>query len=148
MACAATRRAQSHLGRRGAFLLILGTGKMCWGAGFVLDPQQDPAGLQLITDVCGLRSWAWLWIGCGAICVGSAFLRVGRDWAGFVAAFIPPLVWATAYTWAVIAGDYSRGGFVAVWYLTSHVGVIMWASAVPEHSVPPPPRRLRKGEAV
>lgn len=145
--CPAVRGLVQHLGRRGVFLLVIGTGKVCWGIGFIVTPQQDTAGLTLLTSVCSLRHWAWLWIVAGAITAGSAFLKIGRDRVGFIAAMVPPTVWAVAYLSAVLTGDYARGGFVFVWYLTSHVGVIMWAATVPEHSVPPPPRRVRKGKA-
>jgi hypothetical protein len=137
---------RTMLGRRGTFLLILGIGKTCWGISFIVDPPSD-AGLRLLTDVCSLRHWAWLWIVCGLITGFSAFLRVGRDWFGFVAALVPPTVWAIAYTAAVVSGQYSRGAYVAVWYLTSHCGVIMWAATVPEHSVPHVPRPARRGRA-
>jgi hypothetical protein len=134
------------LGRRGAFLLVLGTGKTCWGIGMFLVPQPDPQGLSLLTRFCPLTHWAWLWIICGLITACSAFLRIGRDRWGFVAAVIPPTVWAAAYTSAVVCGEFARGGFLAVWYLTSHVGVIMWAATVPEYSVPHPrPARRGKG---
>ena len=144
---AAARWLRLHLGRRGQILLILGIGKICWGIGFIVTPQQDPAGLELLTDRCSLASWAWLWIAAGAVTAGSAFLQIGRDRWGFLAALVPPSVWAIAYGYAVLTGDYARGGFVAVWYLTSHVGVICWAATVPEYSVPPAPRRARKGKA-
>jgi MFS family permease len=142
----AVRRIRKALGRRGAFLLILGVGKTCWGISFIVDPPSND-GLQLLTDVCSLRHWAWLWIICGLVTGFSAFLRVGRDWFGFVAALIPPTVWAIAYTAAVVSGQYSRGAYVAIWYLTSHCGVIMWAATVPEHSVPHVPRPARRGRA-
>jgi hypothetical protein len=142
----AVRRLRQQLGRRGTFLLILGTGKTCWGVSFLVDPP-SPQGLQLLTDVCSLRHWAWLWIVAGLVTGGSAFLRVGRDLYGFVAALVPPTVWAIAYTAAVVSGTYSRGAYVAIWYLTSHVGVIMWAATVPEHSVPHTPRTARRGQA-
>ncbi|MFD6361319.1 hypothetical protein ACFWFX_15905 [Streptomyces roseolus] len=138
----ALRRARKHLGRRGVILLILGVGKACWGASFLVNPP-EPVGLQLLTQACGLRHWAWLWIVCGTVTAASAFARVGRDRIGFIAALIPPTVWAVAYMAAVITGDYSRGLWVAIWYLTSHVGVIMWAATVPEFSVPKPPRGQR-----
>ncbi|MFM9811592.1 hypothetical protein ACKI16_24155 [Streptomyces scabiei] len=142
----AARRLHALLGRRGAFLLIVGVGKTCWGISFLVDP--PPAqGLELLTQLCGLRHWAWLWIVCGLITGVSAFLRIGRDWFGFLAALIPPTVWAAAYASAAVSGDYSRGGFVATWYAASHIGVILWAAWVPEHSVPPAPRPARKGEA-
>ncbi|MFJ7895862.1 hypothetical protein [Streptomyces anthocyanicus] len=147
MACRAARRLYKTLGRRGCFLVILGIGKTCYGLSFLFTPPGDH-GLQLLTRFCDLRHWSWLWIICGIITFGSAFLRIGRDRLGFVAALIPPTVWALAYTVAVITGDYSRGGFVAAWYLTSHVGVIMWAATVPEYSVPPASRRPRRGKAA
>jgi hypothetical protein len=142
--CRAADWLRRRLGRRGAFLLIIGVGKTCWGLSFLVDPPPTQ-GLQLLTSVCDIRHWAWLWIGAGAITLASAFVRIGRDLAGFVAALIPPTVWATSYTVAVLSGDYSRGAWVAIWYLTSHVGVILWAATVPEHSVPPAPRAARKG---
>lgn len=146
MPCLAARRLAKQLGRRGVFLLIVGVGKTCWGVSFLVDP--PPAqGLELLTRLCGLQHWAWLWITAGLVTGFSAFLQVGRDGLGFVAALIPPTVWVIAYTVAVISGGYSRGAYVAVWYATSHVGVIMWAATVPEHSVPPAPRPARRGKA-
>lgn len=144
--CAAARRLKARLGRRGIFLLILGVGKTCWGLSFLFDPP-SPHGLELLTHWCSLRHWAWLWILCGLVTTGSAFLRVGRDGLGFLAALPPPTVWAVAYASAVLNGDYSRGAYVAIWYLTSHVGVILWAATVPEYSVPHLPRPARKGKA-
>ncbi|MGW6531491.1 hypothetical protein [Streptomyces venezuelae] len=144
MPCRAARWLRRRLGRRGAFLLILGVGKTCWGLSFLVDPPPTQ-GLRLLTGLCDIRHWSWLWIICGLITAGSAFLRIGRDRYGFVAAILPPTVWAIAYTVAVVSGDYSRGAWVAIWYLTSHVGVILWAATVPEYSVPPAPRAARKG---
>jgi hypothetical protein len=142
MPCRAARRLHKALGRRGVFLLILGTGKTCYGLSFLLTPPSDH-GLQLLSRVGDLRNWSWLWIICGLVTFGSAFLQIGRDKAGFLAALAPPTVWAIAYTYAVLADGYSRGGFVALWYLTSHIGVICWAATVPEYSVPPAPRPQR-----
>ncbi|WP_330236168.1 hypothetical protein [Streptomyces sp. NBC_00566] len=144
--CAAVRRLGQRLGRRGTFLLIIGAGEACWGFSFLADPP-SPRGLELLTSHCSLRHWAWLWITAGLVTGASSFLRVGRDRYGFVAALIPPTVWAVAYAAAVVDGTYSRGAYVAVWYLTSHVGVILWAASVPEHSVPHLPRAARKGKA-
>lgn len=142
MKCRAVRRLRKQLGRRGHFLLILGIGKTCWGAGMVVDPPTT-AGLQLLTRIAPLHCWAWLWVIAGCVTTVSAFLKIGRDRFGFVAALVPPAVWAIAYLAAVMSGEFSRGAYVAIWYLTSHVGVIMWAATVPEHSVPKPPRTRR-----
>ena len=147
MPCRAARWLHHKLGRRGTFLLILGIGKTCWGIGFIVTPA-TAQGLNLLTDIGPLHYWAWLWIIAGLTTLGSAFLRVGRDGLGFVAALIPPTVWATAYTSAVVNGTFPRGAFVAAWYLTAHVGVILWAATVPEHSVPPAPRRPRRGKGA
>ncbi|MFJ8804184.1 hypothetical protein [Streptomyces sp. NPDC102487] len=138
--------ARRLLGRRGTFLLIIGGGETCYGLSFLVDPP-TAQGLGLLTHWCSLRHWSWLWILCGLITATSALLRVGRDWAGYLAALAPPTVWATAYTAAVVLGQFSRGAYVALWYLTSHVGVILWAATVPEHSVPHAPRPARKGGA-
>ncbi|MER7507094.1 hypothetical protein ABTX82_01895 [Streptomyces lavendulae] len=108
----------------------------------IVDPPQT-AGLGLLTRIAPLHCWAWLWVIAGVVTMASAFLQVGRDRFGFVAALVPPSVWAIAYLAAVMAGEYSRGAYVAIWYLTSHVGVIMWAATVPEHSVPKPPSARR-----
>ncbi|MER5843676.1 hypothetical protein ABT099_25975 [Streptomyces prasinus] len=148
MPCRAARRLYKTLGRRGTFLLILGTGKTCWGVSFLVDPPPEAPGLELLTDLCSLRHWSWLWIVCGLITFTSAFLPIGRDKLGFSTALIPPTVWAIAYTYAVLTGEYSRGGFVAIWYLTSHCGVIMWAATVPEYSVPRAPRSARRGKGA
>lgn len=146
MSCRAVRRLRRALGRRGTFLLILGTGKTCWGIGLIVVPQPQPAGLELLTRFAPLHCWAWLWVLAGITTLVSAFLRVGRDGFGFAVALFPPMVWATAYLVAAISGEFPRGSFAAVFYLTSHVGVIMWAATVPEYSVPPVPRRARRGK--
>lgn len=145
MPCRAARWLSRRLGRRGIFLLIVGVGETCWGISFLTNPPSSD-GLQLLTSVCSLRHWAWLWIAAGAVTATSGFLRIGHDLPGFLASLTPPTVWAIAYLAAAVSGDYSRGGFVALWYLTSHVGVILWAATVPEHSVPPAPRRATKGK--
>ncbi|MFD3560213.1 hypothetical protein ACFWVU_11140 [Streptomyces sp. NPDC058686] len=48
---------------------------------------------------------------------------------------------------AAINGEYSRGGFIAGWYLAI-AGLILWAATVPEYSVPPTPRRARREEGA
>lgn len=139
---AAARRLSARLGRRGRVLLILGIGKICWGAGFVTQPPPDDTGLELLTRLCALSHWGWLWIACGVICCASAGLRVGRDKWGFVAALVPPTVWATAYAVSFLAGVYyPRGIFLFIWYATSHVAFIVWASRVPEEAPVPAARR-------
>lgn len=141
--CAAARRLRARLGRRGTALVLLGTGKVCFGLGYALQPDPDPRGLRLLTGITDLRCWSAVWIICGTITFASAFLRIGRDRWGFIAGLVPPFVWGCAYLWGAATGDYPRGLAVFGWYATSHVGMILWAATVPEHSVPHPELRER-----
>ncbi|MDT0306139.1 hypothetical protein RM780_04070 [Streptomyces sp. DSM 44917] len=135
----------ARLGRRGQILLIAGVGEMSWGAGFLAEPAPNLGGLAILARHGGVDRWAWVWVACGLAAVVAAFVRIGRDWPGFAAALAPPLVWAFAYMAAALVDDYTRGAWVAVWYL-NWAFFIMWASAVPEHSVPPSPRARRGRE--
>jgi hypothetical protein len=132
----AAQRLRALLGRRGAFLLIIGTGKVCFGLGLILAPP-SVLGLELLLRWAPLHCWASIWILAGAVTAVSAFLRVGRDWFGYVAGLAPPVVWGVAYGTAAVTGDFPRGAWVAGWFLFSHVGVILWAATVPEYELPP-----------
>lgn len=132
----AVARLRQRLGRRGVILAILGAGKVCLGAGFLAAPPTSTRGLEVLTDRASLHCWAWVWILAGSVTVASSVLPVGRDAVGFTTALVPPSLWAAAYLWSAVAGGYARGAWLAGWYLTSHVGVILWAATVPEHSVP------------
>ncbi|WP_326597278.1 hypothetical protein [Streptomyces sp. NBC_01803] len=127
---------RAHLGRRGGFLFIVGAGELLWGLQFMLDPAPNARGLALLTDAAPLHAWSWLWVAAGAAAVLSSLVKAGRDWAGFAAALAPPIVWLGAYLTAAVSGDYSRGLWVAGYYATIHVGVLLWASATPEFPVP------------
>ncbi|SOD80177.1 hypothetical protein SAMN06272781_6906 [Streptomyces sp. 1222.2] len=78
-----------------------------------------------------------MWVIAGLATFISAWLRFGRDGLGFVAASAPPALWAFAYGWAGLIGDYSRGLWIFAWYMTSHCGVIWCASRVPPESGSP-----------
>lgn len=141
---AAARRLRKQLGRRGTALVLLGLAKICFGLGYALQPGPNPVGLALLTRWADIRCWSSVWIICGAITFGCAWLRVGRDWAGFLAAIVPPFVWGAAFLWAGVTGEYPRGLAIAAWYAIGHVGLIMWLATVPEYSVPHPVRRARR----
>ncbi|GHH57871.1 hypothetical protein [Streptomyces candidus] len=138
------RHVQARVGRRGTALMILGTAKVCFGLGYALQPVPDPIGLGLLTRLADIRCWSSVWIICGTVTFGCAWLRVGRDWGGFVAALIPPFVWGGAFLWGALSGEYARGLAFAAWYAIGHVGLILWAASVPEHSVPHAARRERR----
>lgn len=130
MPCRAARWLRWRLGRRGAFLAFMGIGKICWGIGLIVTPPATQ-GLELLTDIAPLHCWAWVWILAGAVAFASAWVRFGRDAIGFLAASVPPTLWAFVYGWAALLGHYPRGIFVFLWYVTSHCGVIWCASRVP-----------------
>ncbi|MFF7485654.1 hypothetical protein [Streptomyces luteogriseus] len=136
MRCQAARRLRERLGRRGPFLVFMGIGKVCWGVSLIVEPPAAP-GLGLLTHFAPLHCWAWVWILAGAGTFTSAWLPFARDRWGFVIASAPPTLWAFAYGWAGLVGDYARGLWVFVWYMTSHCGVIWCASRVPPESGSP-----------
>jgi hypothetical protein len=127
--CRALRRLRDQLGQRGPFLVFMGVGKVCFGAGMIVEP---PAleGLGLLTRFAPLHCWALVWIAAGAAAFTCAWLRFGRDRYGFLAASVPPSLWAFAYLWGAVIGDYARGLWIFLWYITSHCGVIWCASRV------------------
>ncbi|MGC5531557.1 hypothetical protein [Streptomyces sp. SR-10] len=127
---AVVRRIRARLGRRGPFLLFMGIGKACWGLGLIVQPP-NPAGLELLTGIAPLHCWAWVWVLAGVVTFGSAWVRFGQDRFGFLAASVPPALWAFVYGWSALLGEYPRGIFVFLWYITSHCGVIWCASRVP-----------------
>lgn len=120
----------ARLGLRGPFLLFMGVGKVCWGLGMIFAPG-SPAGLQLLTRFAPAHWWAMVWVIAGAVTFVSAFIPFTRDGAGFLAASVPPTLWAFAYGWAAVTGEYPRGVWIFLWYITSHCGVIWCASRVP-----------------
>lgn len=127
---AAAQRMSRRWGRRGPFLLFLGAGEVFFGVGVIANPPSEK-GLGLITAAAPLHCWAWLWILAGVVTFCSAFVQFGRDGWGFLAASVPPALWAFAYGWGTVTDAYPRGAWIFLWYITSHCGVIWCASRVP-----------------
>lgn len=134
-------RIRKRLGRRGTALAILGLAKICFGAGYVINPGSTPAGLGILARNGGVQNWAFVWIACGAVTFFCAWLKIGRDWLGFFTACIPPLVWGSTYLWSAFSGEFTRGFTIAAWYAIGHVCFILWAAAVPEYSLPQTKRK-------
>ncbi|MEU9415146.1 hypothetical protein [Streptomyces sp. NPDC048272] len=108
----------------------MGIGKICFGASLIFEPPLA-TGLRTLTQFYPLHCWAWVWILAGAATFICAWLKFGQDGWGFVAASVPPTLWAFAYGWAGLLGDYPRGLWVFAWYINSHCGIIWWASRTP-----------------
>ncbi len=109
----------------------MGAGKVCFGVGMIATPPLPVAGLALLTNAAPLCWWALIWIAAGTVAFASAFVPFGRDGLGFLAASVPPTLWAFAYGWSAVTGTYPRGVWIFLWYITSHCGVIWCASRVP-----------------
>lgn len=118
--CRMALRAGRRLGRRGAYLLSMGTAWVAYGAAVLLAPT-PPAqvkGLTVLTTALPLDLWGWVWLTAGVVGVAFSPVRtVGTDQIGFTALVIPPTTWALGYLldWILI-GDYSRGWVVATTY--------------------------------
>ncbi|MFF9265801.1 hypothetical protein [Streptomyces longwoodensis] len=125
-----------RIGRRGVPLLLLGTGKIAWGIGFVAAPTGDRRGLVALMAVMPMWAWSAVWVAGGLVALWAAFQPVGRDRAGYVVAVGPPLVWGLGYMYAAFTEHYLRAFFIGVWYLLPHVLLILWASSVAEFSLP------------
>lgn len=93
MTTTAARRFKGKLGRRGTALVILGSAKVCLGLGYLLLSGPTISGLEPLTHWADIRFWALVWIACGGITFGCAWLRIGRDLIGFLVALVPPFVW-------------------------------------------------------
>ncbi|WP_432051273.1 hypothetical protein [Streptomyces xiamenensis] len=114
-------RAGARLGRRGAYLLVAGVGWLLYGVGVIQDPRAGTVRAAVVlSEAAPLSWWGCLWITCGAIAIVTAWSRCPlRQTAGYAAAMLPPLLWATAYAAAWLLGEYPRA-----W-----TGAATWAGA-------------------
>lgn len=123
--------------RRAPPLYLLGMGGVVWAIGYVAAPTASTRGLEpLLRHGLTMRWWAAAWFFAGMVTLTCLLLRQGADRLGFFAAAALPVVWATSYAWTWLADGYTRGAFVALWFLTSQAGMALWASSVPEYELP------------
>ncbi|NJQ04301.1 hypothetical protein [Streptomyces lonarensis] len=115
---AAVRR---RLGRRGAYLLLTGVTWLLYGIGTVLDPREGTARAAVVLRAAApLQTWGWVWVAGGVLAILAAWSRcpARRTW-GFAAAFAPPALWALAFGWAWVDGQWPQA-----W-----TGAVVWAGA-------------------
>ena len=121
----AAARVQHRLGRRGAFLAVVGLGWVYYGLGVVLAPTRDTvAALAPITHAIPLDALGAVWVACGVLALVSAVAPPGLDRWGFAGVVGPPLMWFGAFAAAWSTGDTGRswpsGGTWLTW-----AGVVM-----------------------
>ncbi|MEV6400932.1 hypothetical protein AB0M39_40175 [Streptomyces sp. NPDC051907] len=122
--------------RRAPPLYLFGVGMVTWAIGYVAAPSTNTRGLVPLLGIMPMKAWAAVWFFTGLITLTCMILPEGPDRWGFMGAAALPLLWAGSYAWEWITGDYERGAFVAVFYLTSQAGMAAWASGVPEYELP------------
>ncbi|MDT0307354.1 hypothetical protein RM780_10310 [Streptomyces sp. DSM 44917] len=122
--------------------MILGAFEGAWGVSYLVEPPAAAGGTGVLADYGGVGAWAWLWVAGAVVACGAAFVRIGRDGAGFVAALVPPAVWSLVYAAAAVSGDHPRGGAAVVLY-AAWSAIVMWAATVPEFSMPKGPKAPR-----
>lgn len=122
--------------RRAPPLYLFGMGMISWAIGYVAAPATNAVGLAPLLGLMPMRAWAAIWFFTGLVTLTCIMLPQGPDRWGFAGAVALPLVWGGSYAWEWAAGGYSRGLFVFLWYLTSQVGMALWAAGVPEYELP------------
>ncbi|MFC8676663.1 hypothetical protein ACFUEN_28760 [Streptomyces griseorubiginosus] len=113
----AVSRLCQHTGWRGLGLIVAGASSAYYGASIAIDPRYGTVrGIQVLLNAMCMEGWGWLWISCGAVAILYGLLRPVRDVLGIVAAIAPPLLWATAYFIATLAGtSHTAWGGVGMW---------------------------------
>jgi len=119
------KRAPTHLGRRGAVLLILGVIWFFIGISTITDPYAGGSHtLGLFHQA--LPSWlrGTLWIGTALLAMSSAWRVAGRrdDW-GYMGLILMPIVWAMSYLWAWLSYLFVGKGDPAGW-----LGFVVWGT--------------------
>lgn len=87
-----------------------------------------------------LGIWAWIWIGCGLLCVIAS--ACPRGWTAAIALGLASglhLLWAASFMAAFIVGDSSRGWVSAIGYLCLGIFALWgpWALAQARRSAAP-----------
>lgn len=107
-----TRR-PPRVGRRGAYLLLFGSGWIGFGLALVLHIESYP-GIPLLANERTLDGFGLVWLLSGLLADVLAFLPRWRD-AGFYVIALMPTVWSVLFWWgfvvAVLPGSagYTRG---------------------------------------
>ncbi|MER7974539.1 hypothetical protein ABTX35_36970 [Streptomyces sp. NPDC096080] len=118
-------RLQQHVQLRGLGLIVAGASSVYYGASIAIDPRYGTVrGIQILLQRMPMQGWGWVWIACGLVTVAYGLLRPVWDVPGIVASIAPPLMWATAYLIATVAGTSSNAwGSMGMWLF--HAGMML-----------------------
>jgi hypothetical protein len=133
------RSLRAHLGRRGAFLLLISAAWLLLGVAYLTTGTATRPGLVLPLALMPIEAWGVVWVVCGLAGAISAFLRgPGQDTVGFLAVEAIATVWGLSYLGGWLIGSYSRGWITGAIFLTVSGAVIIAAGwAEPEGYSPP-----------
>lgn len=106
-------RTARRVGHRGALLTLLGGIALLYGISLITTPPSpNPLGLRFLLRYMSLHGWGVTLIAAGAVAVGCAPLRQGRDWPGFTALVLVWLPWSLSYLISWWPGGENPRGWV------------------------------------
>lgn len=125
-----------RLGKRGAFLLIMGGSEIARGYGLIVDPVIRKPNVEVLHDMIPPPWYGVAWIICGVIGMLFAFAhRHGRDRFGFAFQVLPPAFTALSYIgswfrWLIWSEGDPRGWVNSILFITIAALVILMAGVV------------------
>lgn len=149
------KRIQWRLGRRGAYLVVMGVlyFLLAYGYAFlplptyVLDQLAMPIlvanFLSVDSPVHALQFWAALWAGSGVLAIITAWWPPGRDSWGFVALWAFSAVWSVLNLWGGLVLGAPRATVVGLIFAIYALTVAI-VSGMPD---PPPVAQVASHEA-
>lgn len=115
-------RCAHRLGRRGAFLILVGAVWILRGWDLLVEPSDGELLHQVVLSSAA-RGGAW--IVTGTVAVLAAVRSTGRDGLGFVALVVMPAVLLASHAWAGVQEALGEPVAGATWS-----GVVRWAAVI------------------
>jgi hypothetical protein len=123
-----------RIGRRGLFLLLIGSVWALNGMSLIIEPPPSLGAKQhlVIQYMAPLSFWGWTFIAGGILSIVYAF-RKRRDFPGFVGAVSPCVFWGSIEIISFFLGTYDRGLIASfVWVLCTCLILVVAGWREPE----------------